>query len=201
MSNTLSRQMRARPSRDDYMIAVEARVADVDDLEGMHRVRVVVPMYDENEILDEWIPAMQAFTRKDGYGAVFRPEIGSEVLLFGRFGERHTLFYMSRYNEERRTPSEFDDGSCGFKLDTAFKVLGDQLVLIVSAQSITLQSPLVTLGSQGAEVFRTDQGKSSFHGATAIARRTLPPPASDLASCITLANAIRQFLVDWGACQ
>ena len=86
------------------MIGVEGFVADVSDPEGMHRIRVIIPSIDEEAIHDEWIPALAPWVGAPGYGPVNLPEMGTEVLLFGRLGEKHSLFYLSRYNEDSPHP-------------------------------------------------------------------------------------------------
>jgi hypothetical protein len=194
--------------RNDWMTGVEGIVAINEDPERMHRIKVIIPVINESQIYDEWVSALLPWVGTDGYGPVNLPALNSEVVLFGRLAEKHNLYYLSRYNEDFHTPAEFD-GARGMKTETAYKLLADLFIEVVSQQTILVQaatradvkSQLVRLLGGDGEVFRAEPGKSSFHAAASIARRALPAPATDLASCITLTNAIRTFLIDWGACQ
>lgn len=195
--------------RDLLMIAVEGIVAQNDDPKHMHRVRVVIPSIDDELVYDEWVTAMIPFCGEQGYGPVHLPAIGSEVLLFGRLGDVHTLFYLSRFNEDFGIPGEFYDGSRGLKTETAYKLLADLFIQIVSQTIITLQaaeradvdSPDIFLRGGGGVSLRAQGSKIAFLGALPIARQTLPGPATDLGSCIMLANAIRQLLITFGLAQ
>ncbi len=97
------------------MLAIEGIVADTNDPEQMHRVKVVIPSIDESYIHGEWVTFMQPWVGSPGYGPVHLPDIGSEVLLFGRLGDPHMLFCLSRFNEDYTVPAEFADGARGVK--------------------------------------------------------------------------------------
>lgn len=92
----------------DWLVGVPAIVADNDDPERQHRVRVIIPSIDEDLIFDEWA-RQYVFCLGDGYGSAFIPPKGSEVVLFGQLGQKFNLFYASLYNEEMRVPDGFDD--------------------------------------------------------------------------------------------
>lgn len=195
-------------TRVDWMVGEQGIVAINSDPEGQHRIKVIIPSIDENMVYDKWVVALVPWVGPEGYGPVHLPELNSEVVLFGRLGEKHHLFYLSRFNEDFQLPAGFD-GARGLKTDTALKLLADLFIQIISLQSVLIQSTtqadvksaLVRLVGGDGEVMRVEPGKSSWHGAAAIQRRSLPGPAVDLESCKTLVNAIRQFLIDWGAAQ
>jgi hypothetical protein len=202
MTTTRAGREAAAASRDNWMIAVEATVIENADPEGMHRVKVRIDLLDEAVTHDEWVTALVPWVGAAGYGPAHAPEVGSEVLLFGRLGERHTLFYLSRFNEDFPVPAEFADGSRGCKCDTVLRLLGDALVQVISGTQLYLG------GGDAADVdapdvrLRAGQGnKVGFLGAAPVARQTLPPPATNLATCITLANALRAALITSGLCE
>lgn len=91
-----------------WMMGVPAIVADNNDPERQHRVRVIIPSIDESLIFDEWARQM-VFCLGDGYGSAFIPPKGSEVVLFGQLGQKYNLFYASLYNEEMLVPDGFQN--------------------------------------------------------------------------------------------
>ncbi len=194
--------------REDWMVAVEGIVVVNDDPEGQHRIKVVIPLIDESVMYDDWVAALMPWVGPDGYGPMHQPALGSEVVLFGRLGEKQNLFYISRFNEDFKTPTGFD-GARGLKTDTAFKLLADLFIQIISLQTLLLQattqadvkSAVVRLMGNETEGVRVEPGKLSFLGASAIERQTLPGPADNLASCIILTNAIRSALIAFGLCR
>jgi hypothetical protein len=194
-------------NRDDWMVAVEALVADVDDPEGMHRIRVVIPAFNESLIHDEWVTALVPWVGQSGYGPVSLPALNSEVLLFGRLGQKHSLFYLSRFNEDFLIPGGFVGGNVrGLKTDGAYKLLADLLIEIISQTQVIVQAES-EIDLDAEDVWLRDAGAVSVHGrgnqlglmgAEPISRRALPDPAHDLSSVILLANAIRSLLIDLG---
>lgn len=88
-----------------WLMGVPAIVAENDDPERQHRVKVVIPSIDEVQVYDEWARQL-VFCLGDGFGTVFIPPIGSEVVLFGQLGEKYNLFYASLYNEEMAISSQ-----------------------------------------------------------------------------------------------
>lgn len=91
-----------------WLMGVSAIVADNQDPERQHRVRVIIPTIDEDLIFDEWARQL-VFCLGDGYGSAFIPPKGSEVILFGTLGQKYNLFYASVYNEEMFMPEGYDD--------------------------------------------------------------------------------------------
>jgi hypothetical protein len=178
-----------------WLLGLEALVADVSDLEGMHRIRVTIPSIDEAAVHDEWIPAMTTWVGPAGYGPVNLPELMSEVLLFGRLGQKHSLFYLSRYGEDTTIPGEFvGDNARGLKTDGRYKLLADLLIEIVSQAQVDVKAPIVRLIAGDSEVVRAESDRIGFLGASPATRQTLPPDATDLPSCIALCNALKHLV-------
>jgi type VI secretion system (T6SS) baseplate-like injector VgrG len=115
-----------RDSDERWMIAVEAIVAENEDPEHQHRIKVVIPTLEENEVRDEWVRQMGCYVGGPGYGSFFVPAIGSEVVLFGRLGQKYNLFYMSVYNEDYVVPADFDSSAvCGVRAPADMKFMSE----------------------------------------------------------------------------
>jgi hypothetical protein len=113
------------------MTGVPAIVADNEDPEAEHRIRVIIPSIDKDKIYDEWarqlIPCMG-----HGYGMVFIPPVNSEVVLFGQLGQKFNLFYMGVYNETHEIPPDFvrpdgvqDQTISGMRVEGDLKIIAD----------------------------------------------------------------------------
>ncbi|MGH9941502.1 MAG: phage baseplate assembly protein V [Pyrinomonadaceae bacterium] len=204
-------------SRDDWMVAVEAIVADTNDPESQHRIKVIIPVIDENRVHNEWVTALVPWVGPAGYGPAHLPTIGTEVVLFGRLGQKHSLFYLSRFNEDFLVPVEFADDSRGLKCDTTYRLLcarliqvlsqtqvfvrGEQCVDVQGGTAVDVEAPDVRLLGAGAVGVHAQGAKVGFLGAGPIARQSLPGPATDVGSCIALANAMRSLLINFGFAQ
>lgn len=110
-------------TRTDWLVCMNAIVAKNDDPEHRHRIKVIIPSISEDMLHDKWINRMVWWTGAPGYGDFHLPEIGSEVLLFGRNSEKYHLFYISRYNEEHLVPKDFwlPPHTRGFRTDGDYK--------------------------------------------------------------------------------
>jgi len=86
---------------------VEGIVADNKDPEHQHRVRLVIPSISEEHLYDKWVKQLVMYVGGNGYGSFFLPPEGSEVVVCGRLGQKHTLYYMSVYNEDLIVPADF----------------------------------------------------------------------------------------------
>lgn len=163
-------------------------------------VKAVIPSIDPDRVHDSWIQQAVPWMGPAGYGPVFAPAVGSEVLITGRFGQSFSLFYLSVFNERYTVPGEFADGSRGLKNDTPLRLLCDQLIEIVGGQRVLLEAAqqadlkgqAVRLFSGNTEMFRVEGESAGFRGA-AIARRALPTPGP---TDTPLTVAIRQLLID-----
>lgn len=201
--------MKERANNSAWFIAIEGIVVEAAINDGIPQIKAKVDIIHDEFVHDEWITAMMAWVGTDGYGPVNLPAVGTEVLIFGRLGQKHTLFYLSRYNEEFRAPEGFED-AFGFQETRKYRALTDEDIEIASGKTALLRgeqeahidSPLVLLRNLGgAEGLRTEGAKLGVLGASAIARQTLPPAATNLVTCITLANAMRQMLIQFGFAQ
>src|SRR6266704_2961405 len=110
MGNNLAQLLRAQSreaSDDRWVEGIEAIVAVNEDPEFQHRIKVVIPILDEDKVYDKWVRSMNAWVLGAGYGSFFVPPIGSEVTLFSRLGGKHNLFYTQAYNEDFIVPADF----------------------------------------------------------------------------------------------
>lgn len=110
LAQLLKRQVIA-DHRDDWMHFIEAIVVDNEDPENQHRCRLLIPSIDENAIYDKWAKQVVPFVGPAGYGWFSVPEIGTEVVVSGRLGQKHTLYFMSVYNEDFIVPADFPDSA------------------------------------------------------------------------------------------
>ncbi|HEY8203878.1 MAG TPA: phage baseplate assembly protein V [Pyrinomonadaceae bacterium] len=92
-----------------WLEGLEAIVAINEDPEFQHRIKVIIPALDENNVYDKWVRSLSVFVLGQGYGSFFVPPIGSEVTLFSRLGAKHNLFYLPTYNEDFIVPADFRD--------------------------------------------------------------------------------------------
>jgi hypothetical protein len=107
---------------DKWVMALEAIVAINDDPEHQHRVKVIIPAIDEEQVHDKWVKRLVWWAGAPGYGDFHYPEVGSEVVLFGRLGQKHNLYYMSVFNEDFVVPSDFRSPTVrGFRCDGDYK--------------------------------------------------------------------------------
>ncbi len=123
MSNLLRLMREDRRNREDLMVcALEAIVAVNDDPEHQHRVKVIIPTIDEEHVHDVWVRRLCLFTGAQGYGDFHPPERGNEVVLFGRLGQKHNLFYLSVFNEDFVVPADFRSPTVrGIRTDGDYK--------------------------------------------------------------------------------
>lgn len=108
--------------REQAITALEAIVAVNDDPEHQHRIKVIIPAFDEDRVVDKWVKRLVWWAGAPGYGDFHYPEIGSEVVLFGRMGEKHNLYYASVFNEDFIVPSDFRSPTVrGYRCDGDYK--------------------------------------------------------------------------------
>ncbi len=197
-------------------IAIEGIVEEVGRGENAGCIKARMEVFSESIVHDEWIQQMTAWVGRDGYGLVEPPEVGSEVTIFGRLGEGHTLFYASRHNEDYRPPSGFETGERGFKTDGGYRGLADGAIrffanelveikaqttmlfeavemLTAKAQTVNIEANNFNVNA-GGEVIKAGGGGIGFLGAGATGKIPLPLDASNLGTVIVLANAIKASL-------
>jgi hypothetical protein len=85
----------------------EGIVAKNEDPENRGRVQCVIPIIDEEDVTEIWARRVCFFVGAPGYGDFHLPEIGTEVVLWGRMGDTNNLFYAPLYNENYPVPSDF----------------------------------------------------------------------------------------------
>lgn len=191
-----------RLGKEAWLIAVNGIIADTNDPEGMHRVRVIIPSIDESFVHDEWVTHMMPWVGPQGYGPVNLPAVGSEVVLFGTFGQPYSLFCISRFNEDFKVPNEFSGNVRGLKTDGGYKLLADLLIEIISGTQVVVQANSevdidaqdVWIRDKGAASIHTQGSKVGFLGAAPAEQQTLPPDATDLETCKALCNALKHLI-------
>jgi hypothetical protein len=129
MAKNLREAMRrAAPTarEQQWMFGVSGIVAESEDPERQARVKVIIPVLDENAVYDKWVTSMMSFVLGRGFGGHFIPPLGAEVLLFGYLGEKYTLFYTPCYNEDFPVPADFPDSAVsGFRVPADFKLIAE----------------------------------------------------------------------------
>lgn len=97
-----------RTNPENWLIGVPGIVAVNVDPDHQHRIQVIIPSINENEVYDEWARRIVGgFTGTPGYGDFGVPSLGSEVMLIGEYGQKHHLFYAPVYNEKNVAPTDF----------------------------------------------------------------------------------------------
>jgi hypothetical protein len=124
----LRQQMKraAREDGDDWLTGIEGIVVENEDPERQHRIKVLIPALDEERVYDKWVRQIGVQVLAPGFGSFFIPPIGSEVVLFGRLGQKHNLYYMSVYNEDFIVPPDFENtATCGFRAPGDMKMISE----------------------------------------------------------------------------
>ena len=103
----LIRHQAREASSERWMTGVEGIVVENEDPENQHRIKVKIEVLDEFKVLDKWVRQIGCYVGGPGYGSFFVPEINTEVILFGRLGQKYNLYYMSVYNEDFPVPADF----------------------------------------------------------------------------------------------
>lgn len=142
-----------------WLMGVPAIVADNQDPEQQHRVRVVIPSIDEDLIFDEWARQM-VFCLGNGYGSAFIPPQGSEVVLFGQLGQKFNLFYASLYNEDFLMPENFsDEMTVGIHAPGNLKFIAEQTANIIAHDYEEIIGQSAQLSAMNIESNAADSNK------------------------------------------
>lgn len=134
-----------------WLINESAIVADNNDPENQHRIRVIIPTIDENLIFDEWARP-SAFCLGDGFGSVFIPPVGSEVLVTGRLGQKYNLSYVSTYNEEHFTPAELDKNKSGIKSPKDLYFIASEVAKILAQDAFVIAQNLAKIQGENVKI-------------------------------------------------
>lgn len=111
---------------EGQFFCAEGVVAKVDDPENRCRVQCVIKIIDEDAIYPIWARRLQLHVGAPGYGDYFVPEVGSEVMLQGRFGDTNSLFYAPLFNEKYLAPKDFPDPTiAGIRFQGDLKFIAD----------------------------------------------------------------------------
>ncbi len=134
-----------------WFSGVEGIVANVDDTENQHRVQCVIPIINEDEIYPVWARRICFFVGSPGYGEFHPPTKGTEVVLFGRFGDSNSLFYAPIYNENFPVPTDFRSLAVrGVRIDADYKIITEgNLILRAGKIIIEADSSVIIIGPGG----------------------------------------------------
>jgi Type VI secretion system/phage-baseplate injector OB domain len=141
----LAKKQREIAQSENWFQCVSATVAVNDDPHHLHRIKVIIPIIDEQTVHDEWVKQMGGFAGSGGYGNFEIPKLGSEVVLFSEFGQGENLYYQCVYNETNPVPGDFEDEtSRGVRSDGDLKFIcrGD---LVIEGGRILMKSAFGTI--------------------------------------------------------
>jgi hypothetical protein len=123
---TDAKRQRVSPRPDVLWLNVPAIVADNEDPEYQHRIKVIIPIIDEEEVQDDWVRQKGGLAGSNGYGFFFVPAKGSLVVLSGEFGQGENLYYECVYSEVSLVPGDFPDESVsGIRVPGDLKLICD----------------------------------------------------------------------------
>lgn len=124
---------------------VEGIVARNDDPENRCRIQCAVPMIDDDEIHEIWARRVQLYVGDSGFGDYFIPEVGAEIIIWGKLGDTNSLFYAPLYNETHHAPPEFPDKSAaGVRVPLDLKLSAGQLAKL-KGNNATVEALLTAL--------------------------------------------------------
>jgi hypothetical protein len=152
-----------RAESANWFTCVPAFVADNLDPEYQHRIKVIIPLIDEEKVHDDWVRQMGGFAGSAGYGQFDIPAVGSEVVLFSEFGQGENLYYMACYNELNVVPGDFPDETArGIRSDGDLKLICDG-DLILEGGRVLIKSRFGTIqisAAAGLIIDPADEGGS-----------------------------------------
>ena len=142
-----------------WLIGVPAIVAENQDPEKQHRVKVIIPTIDENLVFDEWARSF-VFCLGNGFGTAFIPPKGSEVILIGQLGQKYNLFYFPVYNEELLKPDGLDDeNNVGAKVPGNLTFVAELLAKIQAQNIEILAAQLAKTQAENIEILANQLAK------------------------------------------
>jgi uncharacterized protein involved in type VI secretion and phage assembly len=173
---------RAQSTDRRYYGVVEAIVVDAVDPEKEGRVKIQFPWFDE-EMVTEWCRACQLYAG-NGYGALFVPEVGDEVLVSFIHGDMRLPVIMGGLYNGKDKPSSHRDKTTDRKLirtKAGHEIVfddHDKRVTLTTAGGLTLEmdddSKKVTLRTSTGERVVLDGSSSqvSIEATNAVVKAT-----------------------------
>lgn len=156
----------------NWLMGVPAIVADNQDEERQHRVRVIIPSIDADMIYDEWVRQF-VFCLGNGFGSAFIPPKGSEVVLFGQLGGKFNLFYASLYNEEMSVPEGFNDElTVGVHAPGNLTFIAEELAKIQAKNIEAIAAQVAKILAQNIEITAQQSAAMKGNSATVEAAGT-----------------------------
>jgi Type VI secretion system/phage-baseplate injector OB domain len=127
--------------QERWMVAYWGIVAVNVDPENQDRIKVVIPSINESEICDKWVRPMIRFCGPKGFGDSHRQTVGTEVLLFGRGGQKHNLFYVPVYNEDYLVPVRLRARDVrGFHHDKDYLAITDRDFTVEGGRDVSVKA-------------------------------------------------------------
>jgi type VI secretion system (T6SS) baseplate-like injector VgrG len=105
----LQKERREQVQREAPFMCVPAIVAVNEDPEFLHRIKVIIPHLDQEQVYDDWVWQMGGAAGAKGYGDVALPALGQEVMLFSEWGQGERMFFLAVFNEFNPTPGDSDN--------------------------------------------------------------------------------------------
>lgn len=157
---SLSRTIRSHASDDNrWVFSESAIVADTNDPEKRHRIKVSIPTIDEDLVYDDWIAPATPFSFGDGFGSVFLPKVGIEVLITGVLGQKYNFVYHGAvYNEENKAP-ELGENTQGMKVPGNLTFIAILLMLLQAQNIRMIAEQLAHIEAQNIEIFAEQLAK------------------------------------------
>lgn len=153
---TDAKKQRVSPRHDILWLNVPAIVADNEDPENQHRIKVIIPIIDEERVQEDWVRQKGGLAGSNGYGFFFVPAKGSLVVLSGEFGQGENLYYECVYSENSLVPGDFPDESVsGIRVPGDLKLICDG-DLVIEGGRIVMASRFGTIQEKAAAGKITD---------------------------------------------
>lgn len=150
-----------------WVICESGIVTDTNDPDRQHRIKVILPSIDEDNQHDDWIRPSSRICLGEGFGSVFLPEKGQEVLVTGVLGDKYNFVYEGAvYNESQTIPEELNADWPGIKVPKNLVFIAT-MILRLAAQTIEiLADGLVKIQGENIEATASSLAKLKGENAT-----------------------------------
>lgn len=149
-----------------------AIVADIEDPDKQHRIKVIIPSIDEDLVFDDWVRPLTPFALGDGFGFTFLPEKGAEVAISGVLGQMRNLFYHGAiYNEEVRKAEQLDKDTPGIKVPKNLSFLVALLLKMTARNWQAIIEQLAHLEAENIEAFASALNKMTGQNIESLAEQ------------------------------